>query len=393
MYQSFKQTEATANSRGVMETGNHLKNGASPKSHTSKKNLFAVKWRLITLLLFLGTILPATAQTLPFFIPDGPMKKPQFIPIIGGKDGKEFAAIIHTELDKKELVAKTSQFLSRWDLVDTTMLKLDEIDDETAEYAIPFMLPQSFAGMTMMGMARVVHPPVILKGNLRFEFHANGNVLIVWDDISELAFYLMQNGMLKEDHSDPDISEYAGHYAATLMEGTAILKLLIVMNRGIDGLREYTTGFDEYFNDIKSKYAVLEKVQKKGKGEWLTDSQFLETAANTKLSDVTLKYQLPLMKNCYDEGRVLAVNQKRWDENIRPVIADLFKAVSSALDGEILGVAEDRVITHVEMNDMLMPVDPAWTSKTPPAELEDITVPTDPKVRDKYIKKNKKKAL
>jgi hypothetical protein len=379
----------------AMESGDHFKNGTSPKIHTSRSNLFAVKHRLIMLLLFLGVILPATAQKrdLPFFLPDGPMKKQQFVPISGGKDGKEFATIIHTALSKKDLVDKTTQFLSQWGLVDTTLLKLDEIDDETAEYSIPFMLPQSFAGLTLMGMARIVHPPVVLKGNLRFEFHANGNVLIVWDDISEQMFCLMQDGMFNIDLQDPDMSEYAGHYNATLMEGTAILKFLIVMNKGISGLREYIAGIDEYFSDINSKYTVFDKIQKMGKGDWITDSQFFEVSAKTNLRNTALENQLPTFQRYYDEGRIFAVTQKRWDENIRPVIANLFKAISSTLDGEILGVAEDRIITHVEMADMLMPVDPAWVSKTPPTELEDVAIPTDPKIRDKYIKKNKKNAL
>ena len=65
--------------------------------------------------------------------------------IPGGAEGKNYAAIIHTDMSKKELVRATTDYLSKYKLVDKNKVKLNDISEETAEYAIPFLLRQTLA--------------------------------------------------------------------------------------------------------------------------------------------------------------------------------------------------------------------------------------------------------
>ena len=70
-----------------------------------------------------------------------------------------------------------------------------------------------------------------------------------------------------------------------------------------------------------------------------------------------------------DEGRMPGVPQDRWEKSIRPVLDRLFVASNQGMGGTIVGVAEDGKDT--------------WTS------VDGKVLPTDPKLRQKYEKKDK----
>lgn len=336
---------------------------------------------MVILLLTMGIITPVMAQ-LPV-IAMKPGFKPNLEPVKGGADGKNYAVIIHTGLSQKELVGKTTEVLLRWQLVKREDIRLDEITDEQSEYTIPFTFRQSFAGVPYMMGARVVFPPVVISGNLRFEFHGNGNVMIVWDQLKELSFCTVDGERFRyyDPVEHPDMAEYQGHYGAALMENTLLLKAMIIVGKGIDGLMEYNRKLDAYFADIDSKYAVFAKVAAAGKGRWLTDTDMIRYGSNTGLNKGE-KGMLEFMKQYYDEGRLLSVCPKRWEDHIRPVVAKLFKLINISLDGSIKGVSEDGEKTYVEIKGLVLPVDPKWADSTPPV---------DPKALEKYIKKNEDK--
>jgi hypothetical protein len=185
----------------------------------------------------------------------------------------------------------------------------------------------------------------------------------------------------REKEKSTDLEEFRGHAAAALMEGTFILKALVLLNKGVEGYAKFQSELDKYFEDINNKYQLFAKLADDGKGAWLQDEEFLQLGKNTKLykaHEVALNNLIKL----YDEDRLLAVPIVRWENNIIPVMANLFKFISYKLNGEIDGVAEDGNQIYVNIDGHVLPVDPKWANKTPPS---------NPNDREKYIKSNAKK--
>jgi len=368
MKSHLKQIEQNADC-GVMES----------ESLTSRKY---VRRNIIWSLIFLFSISIYThAQMIPFA---AGMKN--LIPIKGDEEGKNYAVIINTSLSKKALVDSTTKFLAQWDLVDLKNVKLDEISDEQSEYSIPLVLRQSFTSVSgMMGMPMTPSPAILLFGNLRFEFHENGNVMIVFDNFKEKSFFVLDKTKSSIDinntDKDPLVDEYNGHYSAATMENTFLLKALIVLNKGTDGLKEYSKSLDDYFKDVDSKFELFSKLAASGRGDWLTDVQYLQFAQNTK--EINNEKYISWVKQNIDEGRLISIPKKRWDDKLKPLIDQLFKAINISLNGNIEGVAEDGEQTYINIDGTVLPIDSKWKDKTPP---------TDAKERENYIKKNMKKA-
>ena len=376
MYRNYMKKNSILNS-SVMESGDHLKNGASLKSLMSRGNLIV---SVVIILCIIGIVEPANAQE---YLPvpyTGNSKN--LIPI--QKKDKSYAAIIKTPLSMKEIVDETTQFLAGYGLVDLKDVKLDEISDAQSEYTIPAVIQNSFAGIPAMMGARVMYPPVVLLGDLRFEFHENA-VMIVFSNFTEMGFYLISDDKMslssRDKEKSSDLEEFRGHSAAALMEGTFVLKLLVLMNKGVEGYRDLRSQLDKYFADISEKYELFGKIENDGKGAWLQDEAFLQIAQNTKLYKGHEMVLNNLIK-AYDEERLLAIPITRWENNIKPVMSNLFKYISFALDGEIDGVAEDGIQIYVNMDGYVLPVDPKWVNQTPPTNQRD---------RERYIKSNAKK--
>jgi hypothetical protein len=396
---------ADLSSRGAMETGDHFKNGASPKSQMIRGN----KRMFVTLLLLAGFILPSMAQ-LPIFVPDERLKKENLKPIEGGKEnedgffegGKEYAVIVHTELGKRDLTKTIADIFLKHGWIKPEDLKLDEIDDKTAQRDIPYYFHQSFDAISFMMGIKYVYPPIIVQSNLHFDFYDNGNVKITWERMKEIAFYTIEGNQFKhyDPQKHPDMADYRGHYGAAQMEGSFMLKALIVLNKGTDGLKEWTAKFDEYFEDIDTKFEVFKKVKEAGKGEWLNDEQFMEYAANTKVLS-NEKYALKLLEKYHNENRLLAINQERWETKVRPVAARIFKYVNAMLDGSIVAVVEDGKQTYVNIDGTLLPIktervkgiEENLLPKEPIDENGNggwYIQPEDQKIREQYLKKFKK---
>jgi hypothetical protein len=70
-----------------------------------------------------------------------------------------------------------------------------------------------------------------------------------------------------------------------------------------------------------------------------------------------------------DEGKMLFVGQKRWEDDIRACFDMLFKAINAGVGGQIQAIAEDGEET--------------WTL------VDGLVVPTNPKLQKKYLKDKK----
>ena len=105
---------------------------------------------------------------------------PRDFGIQGGKDGKIYQIIVKNGKSKKELVNKTTDMLSAFNLIGEKV-KLDVINDKMSEYTVPFCWPSGIG----------VHPydaaPVIIYGDLRFEFY-DGGVKLSLENLEESFF-------------------------------------------------------------------------------------------------------------------------------------------------------------------------------------------------------------
>ncbi|MDR0422891.1 MAG: hypothetical protein LBH72_07770 [Proteiniphilum sp.] len=308
------------------------------------------------------------------------------IPIKGGSEGKSYAVIIRTDLSKQALVDSTTLFLARYNLVDIDDVRLDEIDEATSEYIIPFEIRQTISVVNMALGISILTNPVRILGDLRFEFHDNGGVMIVVQNLENRIFQFVEKDgnrlMTKFDQLEKDeaYQEYGGEGSAVLMTKTSIGKALIAMNTGLDGYDAFMARADDYFADIDSKYKVYDKLVEQGVAAWLTDEELIQYVDSTK--SITINREMKnSYRKAYDEGRMLGVGQQRWENQIRDCFDVLFKSINVSLAGNIEGVAEDGEQTWINIDGTVVPVDPKWKDGTPP---------DNPKDREKYLKKHKK---
>jgi hypothetical protein len=376
MYKFFKSIKQSAG-----YSADHFKNEASPKSHNRVgkilKFIFMRKSYVVFMCLMLATF-SVSAQMISV------VGSKNLIPIKGGNDGKTYAIIIRTDLSKQALVDTTTQFLARYGIVDRNNVKLDEINDETSELIIPVVLRQTIGtAKGMMGIKMTV-PPVKVHADLRFEFHDNGGVMIVVQNMRNSIFQLVKKGEKQlafsfSDKSDPDYAEYEGEVYAVSTTNSFMGKVMIAMNTGLDGYSAFMKKANDYFADINSKNKVYDALVRKSFAKWLTNEEFIQYLENTKYAGKEL--EVTSCKKALDEGGLLGVGQYRWENQVRDCYDLLFKTIASGILGTIEGVAEDGEQTWISMDGSIVPVDPKWPDKTPP---------TDPKARAKYLKKHAK---
>jgi hypothetical protein len=305
-------------------------------------------------------------------------------PIKGGNEGKTYAVIIRTDLNKQALVDSTTQFLARYGIVDRNNVHLDEINEATSEYTVPVMIRQTIGIVAGALGIKTPATPVIISADIRFEFHDNGSVMIVIQNLKNRIFQFVEKaeqrlttklGKLEEDTS---YKEYGGEQYAVQTTNSVMGKALIALNTGLEGYGAFMKKVGDYFADIDSKYKVYDELVKKGFAEWLTDEELIQYADNTNF--VGKKNTVENFRKAYDEGKMLGVGQGRWEKQIRECCDLLFKSINAGLSGSIEGVAEDGEQTWINIDGAVVPVDPKWKDKTPP---------TDTKAREKYLKKHK----
>lgn len=318
---------------------------------------------IIIMVCLLGLTIPGYAQLPPF----GTAKN--MIPIQGGKDGKNYAIILATPLTKAELVDKTIEVLSAYGLMDSTYVRSAEISEELTEFTIPILIRAQMVYLPHLMGAKVIHQPVMLYCNVRFEFHNNGKVMIVYENFSEKAFVLIdkatQTAYAKE-YDIPELQEYGGHHGAVILGNSLFGKVLVALNKGIDGYKEWNKQAGDYLQDVNNEYAIYERVRQNGYGDWLTDAGIIALA--DKRPDVAgYKYASKFAKDNYDRQGLLWVNERRWQEQIKPIQDMFFKSIAVHLGATVEGVAEDGEETWVTV--------------------DGVVVPADPKEQKKYIKK------
>jgi len=290
--------------------------------------------------------------------------RPKFA-IPGGLEGKNYAIIVKSDKNRRAQIEAMTSLMRKYGIVDK--LKASEIDDRTSEYTVPFEIHQTIDACGGMMGATYCAQPLILKGELRFEFYENGSMMMVVQNFSPLLLIMTKEYSAADKNLSAAQEEYLGEYSAAVSTRDPFFKFLVWANVGLDNMADFYSKMDDYFADVETKYKNYEALVKNGEAEWMTTERYYEKAKVSK--GPASKHVAPWIKKCIDEGRMPGVPEDRWEKSIRIVLDRLFVGSNEALGGEIIGVAEDGNET--------------WKN------IDGKVLPTNPKMRKKYEKKGK----
>ena len=309
--------------------------------------------------LVLGLTLSCFAKLPPLF-PEN--KYPDLKPIKGGEDGKNYAVILSSGLSKEELINKTVEVLKIFEIVDSTYIIEAELSEELTEFSLSTKIRVGicYEKGGAMGV-KTIYPPVILDVDTRFEFYDNGKLMIVFENLREKSLHVVSPDKEKTFHwykngKEPEAyEEYQGHASAVAMGNSFITKILVVINKGIDGYAQWNAAAKDYLNDINKEFDICDKLVDSKYGEWLSDPEVIEYTEVTKASGY--KYEAEIAKTYYDQGRLLLINETRWKTNVSKTFDIFFKSIANNLNSQIEGVAEDGEQTWINIDGKVLPVD------------------------------------
>ena len=274
----------------------------------------------------------------------------------GGKEGKSYAVIINTNLSKREIVKKTTDYLVNFQFVDKKDLHLDEINSKTAEYVVPFEFPQLWYISGVYNMN-----PLVFRADIRFEFHSNGNVMIVAQDLDSYLLTLNKTYYDKPEQR----SKYAKKYYEDAQLYSAskgpFSKFLVWGNLGLDGMSEFYRQSDEYFQNLSENYHQILKLEATGEGLFLNYKEIVAEGSKVKLGG-NEKYRQH-QRDLAGRDALAGMTNARWEKAVRPDFDRLFKQFATALGGQIQGVAEDGEQTWTLVDGKVLPVDPKQQKK------------------------------
>ena len=276
--------------------------------------------------------------------------KPQFA-MRGGMEGRNYAVLIKSGKNRRDQVDGMTHFLRKYGIVEH--LNLDEINDRTTDLTVPFTLyeTQDYC-KGMMGVKYLTYP-VMLDGELRFEFNENGDMLMVIQNLKSRLLTFLDTNSNKPNSAARE--EYNGEGAAVMMANSALGRFLIWANIGFDNMDEFYAKMDNYFADVDHKYRNYTTLVKSGEAKWMTPEEYVEFLKH--IDRPGKRYELDAMEKYVKEGRLPGVPEDRWQKKIRDVFDMLFIGSAEHMNAEIFGVGEDGIDTWARFDDKLLPVD------------------------------------
>ncbi|MBR1410140.1 MAG: hypothetical protein IJ580_03475 [Prevotella sp.] len=271
--------------------------------------------------------------------------------------------IVNVNMPKKDLVDKTTKFLAGYGLVDEKDLKLDEIDENTAEYSVPFLLRQPIQPAKMMGMP-IAENPIQVVANLRFQFQ-DGGALVVIEDMSTIVFWTDPKASADKN---PAYAKYQADLTSILAANNFFTRALVFANGG--SYSDFKAKLGDYFGDIANRFKIYDEVVAEGTAKWLTNEEYIEqekTNGFFKSGSKNQEMEINGLNKFLQEHRMFLLSESRWEKYVRTCFDNLFKAINAGVDGKITAVAEDGNTT--------------WTM------VDGALLPTDPKLQKKYAKK------
>lgn len=254
----------------------------------------------------------------------------------GGEDGKYYRLVVKSDKDRKTQIDDMTAILRQYKIVED--INLDEIDDVMATFAVPFRLPLTQdVGKGPMGVP-YVEPPVILSGELYFEFDdENKTTTIRVGELKNILFIVTKDD--KAPKNGETWEKYKGEAAALLATKNPFSKFLIWANVGLSNMKDFYAKLDDYYEERDSKYEVYEQLIKDGEAEWMTPVEYV--AFLRRFNKRNLNLQADGVQNYINEGSLPAVSYNRWINSISTEIDRLFAAATQKLGGVVCLIEED----------------------------------------------------
>ncbi|MCL2167587.1 MAG: hypothetical protein FWH59_00500 [Lentimicrobiaceae bacterium] len=315
----------------------------------------------------------------------------------GDSLGKSYQIQLTSAVGKKQIVDDFISFLDEFDICDKKELqsRIDEIDDQTKDFSVDFALPVPIFPYRMLG-----DPPLLLLGELQFQFYNNETVFIDFKDWSELIFLRYNNSEQNFNIwkiSDPAIDEWNQYFSERIGQSTFLYKataVLFNLDPAVNAnLKEMASNIKnalrkDWYENMEKEYPMYEKLEELKLGKWFSDYEYIEYFSNQPIangySEKNKKASLDVFTSFLEQNKLLALSETRWEQQVRPLLSDFFKYLAFYTGSNVIAVAEDGKTTYYNINGMILPVDPKWGT------MEDGTpiVPSDPKNLNKYIKNN-----
>lgn len=312
-------------------------------------------------------------------------KMSQFL--IGGEDGKNYAAIIMTSngSSRTEAIKSTIDFLMEYDLVpdkEKVLNELKEYDETQMEFTVPVSLRIGFHTTPPVMGASGVLLPMILNMDLSFQFYDNGAVRLVFKNFKDYSYVARgyydkaanPNALALMDDSSKEYDEaFTGYYTTASMTGSGMAKaitgFLAWANKGLEGVPEMFNAINEVMGEIKKQFEVMDRLTEAGYFCIMDGEEeigmFKEIVENhnSLQPEKSMTATIDMAQSKYDQGYMLNVMEKLWREDIKQQFDFIIQVFRTSLNGQITGIAEDGEQTWELVGEKLLPVDKKLRSK------------------------------
>lgn len=296
--------------------------------------------------------------------------------ILGGEDGKNFAAIFSMSgSSRQNSIEKVIDFLASKGFVsdkDKAYNLLKEYDDTQSEFTFPVSFRFGWHGTAPIMGAVGSLPPVILKADLLFQFYDNGKVRLIIKNLEDYAFveyaYNIQENvgkiMATDYLTEEEQEEYTLYMQSPAMKdglGKAFTAILVWGNAGLDRMDDFYKEWDAKLEDIDNQIKIAQKMADNGyylftNGQGMVEA-YQELIDSGKAGNRINQSLLDKNKQELAEGRMLFLYPRFWNRDVKQEFDYVFIAVNQFLGGEIEGIAEDGELTWELVDGKLLPVD------------------------------------
>lgn len=286
--------------------------------------------------------------------------------IVGGKEGKLYAARIESALPKKDLIKTVEEFLRKNDFVEKNQkIKLDEIDDSYTEFTIPAGIREPMDFGRSMGMG-ITHNPVIIGFDIRFEFDKNGSVLVIFQNFKSKRLTLLDKNSSEKYEGNENLQEFSLE-RARLLSSNSLFNQAFQFLTDLKNPAQIQQETEKLVGDINKRFELYDKLVQDGIAAWLTGEEYIANLNKMSFSgEKNVKLGIQKM---VDEQSLLDVPERRWEKDLRPYFDLLIKNINIKINGKITNILEDGKDTWEIVDGLL--------------------VPTDKKLQKKYLKDKK----
>ena len=292
--------------------------------------------------------------------------------ILGGENGKNFAAIFSTNCaSRQEAMEKTAEFLIKYNLVqnkDSTLASVKEYDDTQSEFVIPASFRFGWHGTAPVIGAVASRPPVILKADLLFQYYDEGKVRLIIKNFEDFAYYSNQSksesSKMKPENvlTEDENSEYLSFMLTPTAQdgmGKGIMKFLVFANAGAERISSFFEELDDIYHDIDRQVYLAQKLADGGYYLFGNGTDVIKSYRELIAKDDFLLApgMVDTLEKELAEEKMIFVYDLFWRRDIKKQFDIVFSVVNQYLEGQIEAVAEDGEVTWQLDGGKLLPVD------------------------------------